>query len=497
MDRAGSFPLARIMERLAAAGALAPGASAPGEVGLCGVSHDSRKVGEGDLFVAWRGAEHDGHDFVGEAARRGAVAALVETPLPEVPVPQVAVLDGRLAGALAADEFFGNPCRDLFVYAVTGTNGKTTTTLLARHLLRAGGASAAIGTLGLVDAGGEVRPRTVGLTTPGPVQLSAWIRSLADAGVRHVGLEASSHALDQRRLDGVQLDAVAYTNLSRDHLDYHPDMDGYRAAKARAVGLVVPEGTVVVNADEPAWVRLESGSRNRLSYGVDSAAALTATSLELGPAGTRFELSYEGSALPVSMPLLGRFNVENALAAAGIALAAGRRVDEVVDGTRKRARGPGTHGTRRQPPVPGGHRLRAYPRRAGLPPRHPAAPHRRPAHRPLRGGRGSRRRQASPDGQGGGGAGRSGHRHLGQPAHRGPGGDHRPGDRGGWPGRSTSGIPTAARPSGERSTWPRPGIWWSSRGRGTRPARSSAARSCPFDERRIVLAHLAGGEEGA
>lgn len=341
MDRADSLPLACVVDRLAAAGALVPGAAVPGDVGLCGVGHDSREVGEGDLFVAWRGAEHDGHDFVGEAARRGAVAALVETPLPDIPVPQVVVLDGRLAGALAADEFFRNPCRDVFVYAVTGTNGKTTTTLLARHLLRPGGPSAAIGTLGLVDADGDVRPRSVGLTTPGPVQLSAWMRSLADAGVRHVGLEASSHALDQRRLDGVQFDAVAYTNLSRDHLDYHPDMDGYRAAKARAVELVVPEGTVVVNADEPAWVRLDCGARRRLSYGVDADAALTATSLELGPAGTRFELSWKGSAVPVSMPLLGRFNVENALAAAGIALAAGRRVEEVVDGLES------------APPVPG------------------------------------------------------------------------------------------------------------------------------------------------
>ena len=313
------------------AGALAPGADAPGEVRLRGVSHDSRTVTEGDLFVAWRGSAHDGHDFVAEAVGRGAVAALVETPLPDVAVPQVVVRDGRLAGALAADEFFGNPCRDIFVYAVTGTNGKTTTTLLARHLLRGGGASAAIGTLGLVDADGEVRPRTAGLTTPGPVRLSSWMRSLVDAGVRCLGLEASSHALDQHRLDGIRLDAVAYTNLSRDHLDYHPDMNGYRAAKARAVDLVVPDGTVVLNADEPAWVRLDTGSRRCLSYGVDADAALTATSLELGPAGTRFELCYEGSAESVTMPLLGRFNVENALAAAGIALAAGRRVDEVVD----------------------------------------------------------------------------------------------------------------------------------------------------------------------
>ena len=332
MSRAGSLPLARIVERISAGGVLAPGAHVPGEVELWGVSQDSRAVKEGDLFLAWQGTERDGHDFIGEAVKRGAAAALVERPLPEVSVPQVVVRDGRLAGALAADEIFGSPCRNMFVYAVTGTNGKTTTTLLARHLLRAGGPSAAIGTLGLVDVDGEARPSTASLTTPGPVQLSGWMRSLADAGVRHLGLEASSHSLDQRRLDGVRFDAVAFTNLSRDHLDYHPDMASYYAAKARAIDLAVPGGTVVVNADDSAWVRLDTGPRRRLSYGVEADAALTATSLELGPEGTRFELTYEGRALPVSMPLLGRFNVENALAAAGIALAAGRRVDEVANG---------------------------------------------------------------------------------------------------------------------------------------------------------------------
>lgn len=331
MAKPHSIPLARVAERLAAAGALAPGADVPGEVEVMMVRYDSRTVREGDLFVAWRGEEHDGHHFVSEAVGRGAVAVLVEAPLPCLPVPQVVVRDGRLAAALAADELFESPCRHLFVYAVTGTNGKTTTTLLARHLLAAGGPSVAMGTLGYVNADGEVRRRGDRLTTPGPVLLSARMCLFAHSGIRHAGLEASSHGLDQRRLDGLQFDAVAYTNLSRDHLDYHRDMDGYRAAKARAVELVVPEGTVVVNADEPAWARLDAGSRRRLSYGVDSEAALTATSVELGPAGTRFQLSHEGTAAPVSMPLLGRFNVENALAAAGVALAAGLRVDEVAD----------------------------------------------------------------------------------------------------------------------------------------------------------------------
>ena len=325
------LPLSRVVSRLAAGG-LAPEVRGPAEVIIHGVSQDSRSVQEGDLFLAWRGVEHDAHHFVHGAVARGAVAVVVERTLPELAATQVVVPDGRLAGALAADEVFGSPWSDLLVYAVTGTNGKTTTALLARHLLGRRRPTAAIGTLGVVQPNGTVRPGTEGLTTPGPVETAAWTRSLAHAGARALGLEASSHALAQRRLDGLRFDVVAFTNLTQDHLDYHEDLTEYRDSKARLVELALPDGTVVVNSDDPAWMDLDVGSRRRISYGVESRADMTATGLDLHPAGTRFELGYGDRVAHVALPLLGRFNVENALAAAGIAAAAGHDLEDVVAG---------------------------------------------------------------------------------------------------------------------------------------------------------------------
>ena len=297
-----------------------------------GVSQDSRSVQGGDLFLAWKGVEHDAHRFVPDAVARGAVAAIVERALPDLAATQVVIADGRLAGALAADEVFGSPWSGLLVYAVTGTNGKTTTALLARHLLGAGRPTAAIGTLGVVDPDGNVRPGTEGLTAPSPVQTAAWTRTLADEGVQGLGLEASSHALAQRRLDGLRFDIVAFTNLTQDHLDYHHDLAEYRDSKARLVELAHLDATVVVNADDPAWVDLDVGARRRMSYGLEAHADLTATGLNMLATGTRFELSDGSKAATVHLPLLGRFNVENALAAAGIASAAGHDLDYIVAG---------------------------------------------------------------------------------------------------------------------------------------------------------------------
>ena len=187
----------------------------------------------GELFLAWEGTAHDAHDFVAVAAAAGAVAAVVERPL-EVAIPQLVVTDGRRAAALAADAVLGSPWRDLFTVGITGTNGKTTTALLARHLLGRRAPAAAIGTLGVVDADG-VRPGTEGLTTPGPVQVAVWLWELAHGGVEAVVMEASSHALEQRRLDGVRYDVGVFTNLSQDHLDYHRDLASYYGAKAHLV----------------------------------------------------------------------------------------------------------------------------------------------------------------------------------------------------------------------------------------------------------------------
>ena len=302
----------------------------PEDVAVRGASQDSRTVAPGELFLAWEGTDADAHDFVGSAARAGAVAAVVERPV-ETDLPQLVVRDGRRAAALAAHALFGFPSHRLFAAGVTGTNGKTTTALVARHLLGAFARPAAIGTLGIVDDEG-VRPGTEGLTTPGPVQLAEWLRDLVDDGIGAVVMEASSHALEQARLDAVRFDVAVFTNLTQDHLDYHGDMAAYRAAKVRLVELVAPRGTIVVNAADPAWEGLDVGERSVVRYAIDAPADLRAVDVRLGRSGTDFVLHAEGDTWAVRTPFVGRYNVENALAAIGVARAAGVSMDRIVDG---------------------------------------------------------------------------------------------------------------------------------------------------------------------
>lgn len=298
------------------------------DAAVYGVSHDSRTTAEGDLYVAWRGTVADGHDFVPQALRAGACAVVVERPL-AVDVPQVVVRDGRAAAALAAQWIAGWPASDLTLVAITGTNGKTTTAFLLRHLLAGTRATAAIGTLGMVGPDGVAHPETAALTTPGPVDFAKLLRSCVDDGVVAVVFEASSHALDQHRFDGVAVDTAVFTNLSQDHLDYHGDMAAYRAAKLRLIEHVDAAGTAVVNIGDPAWA--DVSGPNTLTFAVEADADLQAEDVCPGPDGTRFDLVWQGERLPVHLPLVGAFNVENALAAAGAALALGCDVAEIAD----------------------------------------------------------------------------------------------------------------------------------------------------------------------
>lgn len=303
----------------------------PGDVVVGGAAQDSRRVEAGDVFLAWTGTSADAHDHLADAVDAGAVAAVVERRVADVDVPQLVVADGRRAAAVVADALAGSPWADLFMAAVTGTNGKTTTALMVRHILAERGPAAAVGTLGVVDADG-VRPGTEGLTTPGPVQLAEWLRALVDDGIRSVVMEASSHALDQRRLDGVRFDVAVFTNLSQDHLDYHPDLQAYRDAKARLVELVRDGGAVVVNADEPAWAAVDVAGRRTVRFGLDAPDAhVRADIRDLAAAGTRFDLVSGDDVVAVDLPLPGRFNVENALAAAGVALVAGMEAADVAE----------------------------------------------------------------------------------------------------------------------------------------------------------------------
>ena len=302
----------------------------PGDVTVLGVCQDSREVQPGDLFLAWKGATTDAHDFVADAVANGAVAVVVERPV-EIDVPQLVVADGRRAAALVARAVTGSRDEDMFMVGVTGTNGKTTTALLVRHLMAGRGPAAAIGTLGVMDDEG-VWPGTEGLSTPGPVQVAVWLWKLANGGMEAVVMEASSHALHQHRLDGVELDVGVFTNLTQDHLDYHADMAEYFGAKARLVELVAPDGTVVVNRDDPAWEELDTGGRALRTFALDADADVRAESIRSSSDGSKFTLVIDGERRDVRLPLLARYNVENALAAAAVGAAAGLSIDEIAAG---------------------------------------------------------------------------------------------------------------------------------------------------------------------
>ena len=296
------------------------------------VTDDSRRVAPGTLFVAVRGTERDGHDYLEAAERAGAAAAIVEDAS-RTTLPALVVRDARRAAAIAAASVYGEPARGLTMLAVTGTNGKTTTVGLLRHLFDHPDArSASVGTLGvLLGSEGTEVPGGGGLTTPGPVELQRLLRTLADQHVETVAMEVSSHSLDQRRVEGVRYDAAIFTNLTRDHLDYHGSMERYFAAKAQLVSQLAPDGVAVVNADDDAWKDLPLSPR-RVTFGMTAANAdVRALDVRFGPRGSEFTLAAGAESAPVRLPLIGDFNVANALGAAAAAWALEIPLDAVAE----------------------------------------------------------------------------------------------------------------------------------------------------------------------
>ena len=298
-------------------------ALAPGDVigrravEISDLAHDTRSVGDGTLFFCVPGARTDGHDLAADAVAAGAAALVVEHPV-DVAVPQLVVESSRAAMAVAADAFFGAPTERLTVAGVTGTNGKSTTTHLLRSILEADGRRA--GLVGSVEwvVGGDVRDAPH--TTPEAIDLQRLFREMVDAGDEAVALEASSHGSHYRRLDRVRFDALAFTNLSQDHLDLHTDMEEYFQAKRRLFTGVAPP-PAAVNVGDPYGRRLaeELAGAHRaplVTFGLRPEAEVRADGLELGPRGSRFA----AAGIAIETPLLGVFNVENALAAVASAL---------------------------------------------------------------------------------------------------------------------------------------------------------------------------------
>ncbi|WP_419166960.1 UDP-N-acetylmuramoyl-L-alanyl-D-glutamate--2,6-diaminopimelate ligase [Candidatus Palauibacter sp.] len=292
-----------------------------------GLRSDSRQVGVGDLFCAIPGIRVDGHTFVGAAARAGAMAAVVER-IVEAEIPQLVVRDARVAASHLAALFAGDPGASLRLIGITGTNGKSTTAWLTRWILADAVPAAALGTLGPVSVDGEIgTPR---LTTPDPIDLAQELAELRAGGAEAVALEVSSHALDQRRADGFSFDAVAFTSFSREHLEYHPDLEAYRAAKLRLLELLAPGGVCAVNDDEEAWRGIGPDGAKTLGYGFEPTADIGADRLVLSADSSRFRLRDRGETAEVSLPLPADFNVRNALAAAAIARGLGLPLERIA-----------------------------------------------------------------------------------------------------------------------------------------------------------------------
>jgi UDP-N-acetylmuramoyl-L-alanyl-D-glutamate--2,6-diaminopimelate ligase len=298
--------------------------------GVSSLTDDSRAVRVGALFVAVRGSERDGHEYLESAARSGASCAIVDDAT-RTALPAIIVNDTRRAASMAAAAFHRFPARALRLVGVTGTNGKTTTVGMLRHLLDEPDARAAsIGTLGvLIGSRGTTHPGGSGLTTPGPVELQRLLRELVDAGVNAVAMETSSHALHQHRLDTLRFAAGVFTNLTRDHLDYHGTMEAYLGAKAMLIDLLTPDGTAVVNADDAAWAALPPSPR-RVRFGLESDADVRAFDVRFTPRGSVWTLGAGAERHDVALPLIGDFNVANALAAAGAAWSLGMPLGRIA-----------------------------------------------------------------------------------------------------------------------------------------------------------------------
>jgi UDP-N-acetylmuramoyl-L-alanyl-D-glutamate--2,6-diaminopimelate ligase len=298
---------------------------------FAGISDDSRKVLPGSLFIAVRGSMRDGHDYLDRARELGASAAMVED-VSRTSLPSIVVREGRKAAAVAAGAAYGEPSRELRMIGITGTNGKSTTAGILRHLLDHRGARAAsIGTLGvLFGSEAEVVPGGAELTTPGPVELQRVLRELVNRGVKTVAMEVSSHSLDQQRIEGLTFDAAVFTNLTRDHLDYHITMEAYFAAKARLMDYVKPEGSAVINVDDENW-RAVPDSRKKIFFGVSELAEVRGTDVVFSPSGSEWNLNYHDAQAHINLPLIGDVNVHNALGAAAVGITFGLTLHEIAN----------------------------------------------------------------------------------------------------------------------------------------------------------------------
>ena len=295
---------------------------------VSGVAYDSRKVAPGDLFVAVPGLKQDGRRFIADALGRGAAAVVFDGPdvLAGSDSARVVVPSARAALARLADAFHGHPSRALTVVGITGTNGKTTTSILVNSLLAASGLPT--GLIGTIEYRIGTERIEASQTTPEALELQSMLARMVAAGVAGVAMEVSSHALELHRVDAIEFDVAVFTNLTQDHLDFHGTLEAYRRAKARLFRLLAggakPRRTAVVNADDPAGLSMVEGLDLRIStFGLGPGAQIRPSRYRSGMDGIHMVVDTPGGALDIASPLVGEHNVMNLLGAIGAGLALG------------------------------------------------------------------------------------------------------------------------------------------------------------------------------
>lgn len=307
----------------------------PVDIDIRDIAHDSRTVNTGTLFVALppvAGSRDQGiQDHVSEAVRRGASAVVAGIPVEAGAAIVVYVPDPRAALADLSAEFYGHPSRQLHLYAVTGTDGKTTTSYLLEQILA--GSGHVTGLLGTVETKiGKHRERNLDrMTTPEALEVQRLLRRMVDSGVTHAVMEASSHALALDRLRGCTFAACGLTNITGDHVEFHGSWEAYFAAKAKLFSELAPRSPAILNRDDAhitRWMQIARGPI--VTYGLAEPADIRALEIDAGPAATTFTIETSGRRVRTTIPLPGIFNVSNALAATGLALTAGVGLPEIA-----------------------------------------------------------------------------------------------------------------------------------------------------------------------
>jgi UDP-N-acetylmuramoyl-L-alanyl-D-glutamate--2,6-diaminopimelate ligase len=284
---------------------------------VTGIAEDSRLIQPGNIFIARGGTQTDGSRFLDQAKSRGAIAVVTASPMTNCDLPQVVVANPATAASQLANEFFGNPSRQVKTIGITGTNGKTTTAYLLRHVLNQFNLPCGlVGTVEIDD--GKDRWEST-MTTPGPIEVARLLGGMRDHACRACAMETSSHALHQSRVAGVQFAGAVFTNLTLDHSDYHPTMEDYAAAKATLFEGLADDAVAAVNAADMWTTRMIRDTRARIvRYGFDATADYQARDVSITAAGSRFILHTPDGNTEINLQLIGQHNIENALAACAI-----------------------------------------------------------------------------------------------------------------------------------------------------------------------------------